>query len=93
MENRKAMALNKVYAAELPPRAVAVYLYLYQRTNKASSCFPSINTISSELKLSRSTVKRALSDLIMNGFIKKDDRFRDNGGRSSNLYILISSDS
>ncbi len=89
MRSQKVANLSKVYAADIPPRAVAVYLYLYQKTNKEASCFPSIATICRELKLSRSTVKRAIADLVQQGFIRKGDRYRPNGGRSSNLYFLI----
>ncbi|OQB13438.1 MAG: hypothetical protein BWY15_01735 [Firmicutes bacterium ADurb.Bin193] len=86
--NVKSNNLNSVYSADLPSRAVSVYLYLFQRTNKELSCFPSIKTICKETKLSRSTVKRALGDLERNGFIIKDTRLRPNGGQSSNLYLL-----
>ena len=84
----KSTNLNKVYASDLPPRAVAVYLYLFQRTNKDMFCFPSINTICSETKLSRSTVKRAIGDLVKQGFVVKNTRLRPNGGQTSNLYLL-----
>ena len=40
------------------------------------------------MKLSRSTVKRAISDLEKAGFVIKERRYRDNGGNSSNLYRL-----
>ena len=48
-----------------------------------------INTIAKELCLSRSSVKRAMSELIQRGKIKKRARFRENGGNTSNLYSLI----
>ena len=78
----------KLYRSDLPPRATAVYLYLYQQCNKEDSCFPAIKTICQDIKLSRSTVKRAIHDLIQAGFIKKVRRYRENGANSSNLYIL-----
>lgn len=48
-----------------------------------------IGTIAKELHLSVSTVKRAISDLEENGFIRKKQRWRDNGGRSSLLFEII----
>jgi len=83
--------LNKkeIYEAELPHRAVAVYLYLKDRVNKEGTCYPAIGTIARELHLSVSTVKRAISDLEENGFIRKKQRWRDNGGRSSLLFEII----
>lgn len=62
---------RKIYEADLPHRAVAVYLYLKDRTNKDGICYPAIGTIARELSLSDSTVKRAINDLEKNGFIRK----------------------
>ena len=79
---------DSVYAADLPHRAVTVYMYLKDRTNQDGICWPSIKTIARELKLSRATVCRALDDLCQAGFLIKDERWRENGGRSSNLYRI-----
>ncbi|MCQ4863520.1 helix-turn-helix domain-containing protein [Pseudoflavonifractor phocaeensis] len=74
--------------SELPHRACAVYMYLRDRAGCQGVCWPGINTIAADLKLSRSTVKRALRDLEQAGLLKKTRRFRDNGSASSNLYSL-----
>ena len=90
MEKGLSMAYNrKIYEADLPHRAVAVYLYLQNRANKEGTCYPAIGTIARELHLSTSTVKRAIHDLEENGFIRKKQRWRDNGGRSSLLFEII----
>lgn len=53
-----------IYAdTELPSRARAVYMYLRDRSDAEGKCWPGIKTIASDMKLSRSTVKRAVSDL------------------------------
>lgn len=83
------MSKKEIYETELPHRAVAVYLYLKDRANKEGTCYPAIGTIARELHLSVSTVKRAISDLEENGFIRKKQRWRDNGGRSSLLFEII----
>lgn len=83
------MNKKEIYEAELPHRAVAVYLYLKDRANKEGTCYPAIGTIARELHLSVSTVKRAISDLEENGFIRKKQRWRDNGGRSRLLFKII----
>lgn len=91
MTDRTTTKLEKIkelYRADLPPRAAAVYLYLYQRCYNKDSCFPSIKTICADMKLSRSTVKRAIADLEKAEFIVKVRRYRENGGNSSNLYRL-----
>lgn len=38
-------------------------MYLSDRADKDSKCYPAIGTIARELKLSRRTVKRAITDL------------------------------
>jgi predicted ArsR family transcriptional regulator len=79
---------NSVYAADLPHRAVTVFMYLKNRANKDKSCFPSIGTIAVDLQLSKRTVERALRDLEKAGFVKCEARWRPKGGRSSNLYYV-----
>ncbi len=79
---------NSVYAADLPHRAVTVFMYLKNRANKDRTCFPAIGTIAAELKLSKRTVERALADLEKAGFVRRETRWRPRGGQSSNLYVL-----
>ena len=43
--------LDFLYRAELPHRAVSVYVYLKDRANKDGECWPAIPTIARELKL------------------------------------------
>lgn len=83
------MLSNKdIYASGLPHRAVAVYMYLRDRSDKNDSCFPGIKTIAKDLSISVNTVKRALKDLETAGYVGKIRRYRENGGNTSNLYIL-----
>lgn len=79
---------KSLYTSELPHRAVSVYMYLKYRANKEGTCYPAIGTISRELKMSRSTVQRAIKDLEKAGFLEKEQRWRSNGGKSSLLYTL-----
>lgn len=81
--------IRAIYSAELPHRAIAVYLYLKTRANKEGTCYPAIGTIARELRLSKSTVQRAIQDLVRNGFIRKKQRWRENGGRSSLLFEIM----
>ena len=80
--------LKKLYQSELPNRAIAVYLYLRGRANKEGVCWPAIPTMARELKMSESTVRRALRDLVREGFLVIEERQRENGADSSNLYSL-----
>ena len=78
-----------IYAdTELPSRAKAVYMYLWDRSDAEGKCWPGIKTIASDMKLSRSTVKRALHDLEQHGYLQKDSRHRPNGSSTSNLYAV-----
>ncbi len=79
---------TEIYAMELPHRAKAVYMYLKDRSNKEGQCYPSIRTIAKELQLSRRTVERAVDDLVRAGLVTKEQRWRENGGRSSLLFTL-----
>lgn len=77
-----------IYQSELSHRARAVYMYLKDRAGRKGQCWPGIKTIAAELRLSRSTVKRALDDLCRAGLVIKESRWRENGSLTSNLYRL-----
>lgn len=79
---------QSLYAANLPHRAIAVYMYLKSRTNQEGTCYPSIGTIAKELNISSKTVQRAIKDLEKAGFLTKEQRWRENGGKSSLLFTL-----
>lgn len=80
---------QKAYQSALKSRALQVLIYLIDRSNKEGTCFPAIATMSRELHISVSTVKRALRELTESGIVKKESRFREkNQGQTSNLYIL-----
>ena len=83
------MSKREIYKTNLPHRAIAVYLYLESRANKDRTCYPAIGTIARELHLSVSTVKRAITDLEREGFLRKKQRWRENGGRSSLLFEIL----
>ena len=63
-------------------------MYLRDRSDAEGKCWPGIKTIASDMKLSRSTVKRALLDLERHGYLKKASRQRANGSSTSNLYTV-----
>lgn len=80
---------GEIYASGLPHRAIAVYMYLRDRADSQGRCWPSIRTIGRDLGLSRSTVRRAMDDLVRSGYLKKETRYRENGSKSSNLYTVL----
>lgn len=79
---------TELYRMDLPHRAISVYRYLADRANKDGICWPSIPTISKDLKLSESTIRRALHDLRKAGLLQTERRYRENGGNSSLRYKL-----
>ena len=79
---------ERIYRSDLSHRARAVYMYLKDRADRDGECWPAIQTISRGLNLSRSTVKRALSELYRAELLTKETRWRENGGRTSNLYRI-----
>ena len=79
---------QNIYRSDLSHRARSVYMYLKDHADSEGRCWPGIRTISTELGLSRSTVKRALEDLCKADLITKEPRWRENGSLSSNLYRL-----
>ncbi|NLI72726.1 MAG: helix-turn-helix domain-containing protein [Bacteroidales bacterium] len=79
---------REIYDYDLPHRAVAVFMYLSNRSGRKGECFPSVKTIAQDLHISKSTVFRALNDLEKAELIVREQRWRDNGGRSSTLYRL-----
>jgi DNA-binding transcriptional regulator YhcF (GntR family) len=71
---------------DIPHRAYVVYLYLLDRANKDGECWPSVNKIAGDIKLSPATVRRAIKDLKKANLIETKQRYRDKGGKSSLLF-------
>lgn len=80
---------NPIYRSDQPYRNIAVYQYLRERAGKRGYCWPSVATIAEDIGMSKSTVKRALMDLKKKGFIQIENRYRENGGKTSNLYHIF----
>ena len=74
---------RSLYVFEAP-----IDMYLRDRADSEGKCWPGIKTIASDMRLSRSTVKRALTDLEQHGYLQKIPRYRDNGSSTSNLYSM-----
>ena len=75
---------------QLPHRAKLVYVYLHDRQDGEHKAWPGINRIAGDLSLSRSTVKRAIHDLVNAGYVRREAAFREsNLSRTSNRYYLL----
>jgi len=81
---------KKIYNDErVLPRAKYVYLYLADRQGTAEETWPGINTMARDLSMSRSTVKRAVADLVRLGYVEKQEAFRPNKAQTTNRYKVI----
>lgn len=83
------MINGQIYSADLPERDKVVYLYLKERCGKKNECYPAMKTVAGDLHLCRKTVQRAVGDLIEYGYIKTEQRWRENGGRSTLVYSIL----
>lgn len=79
---------NFLFKRDLSHRAVSIYLYLANMVDKNNECWPAVPTIARDLKLSQSTVRRAIQDLRDAGLVETTQRYRKSGGNSSLLYKL-----
>ena len=44
--------MEDLYQSDLPKRAILVYMYLSDRAGKEGQCFPSVQTIARQTKMS-----------------------------------------
>ena len=68
----------------MPPRPMSFLIgpgqsicTLKTAQEKEKTAGPQVNTIAADMQLSRSTVKRALQDLVRAGLIEKEPRYRE----------------
>ena len=79
---------GNIYREDVSSRAKTVYMYLKDRSNAEGECWPAIKTIARDTSMSVSTVKRAIADLLQCGLLRKERRFRENRGNTSNKYFI-----
>ena len=73
---------------ELSARAKLVLVYLHDRADRDGESWYAIGTMAKDLSLSRSTIKRALAELLRQGRVEKQARFWETGGCTSNRYRI-----
>lgn len=85
------MVPNRIFDLELKPRDFTVYCCLLRHSDsKDGSCFPSRRVIAKECGMDRKTVDSAIENLSSLGLVKKIQRHREDGTRTSNLYYVAS---
>jgi DNA-binding MarR family transcriptional regulator len=79
-----------VHAKTIGAIGIAVYAVLARYANRRTGeCWPAIARIQRTLKLGRSSVKRYLKRLETAGLITVEERWTEEGDRTSNLYTLL----
>ena len=79
-------AFEMIYRDEVSAKAVSVYRYLLDRQGKYEFCYVSHRRMAGDLKISVSTVKRALDELERKGYVGIEQQRRANGSRCCNIY-------
>ena len=79
-------AFEMIYRDEVSAKAISVFRYLLDRQGSHEYCFVSHRRIAADLKISVSTVKRALDELERKGYVDIEQQRRANGSRCSNVY-------
>jgi len=72
----------------LPAYEQITFIWLFHHANAEGVCFPSINTLAEECGISRDSIKRSLKSLEDRGYIGREERKRDDGGNTSNIYTV-----
>ena len=87
LNNNFTNILNKLITDKnITTAEYRILCYLLMRAGNQDICYPSLNTISKDIDISLSTVKRAIPELVDKGYLKKINRKRKNGSSTSNLY-------
>ena len=83
------MVPNRIFDLELKPRDFTVYCCMLRHSDSNDgSCFPSRRVIAKECGMDRKTVDSAVENLSSLGLVKKIQRYREDGTRTSNLYYV-----
>ncbi|MGD9678874.1 MAG: helix-turn-helix domain-containing protein [Vulcanibacillus sp.] len=87
MSNTITMS-NYIFNSQIDVHSKIVYAGLKKFSNGEGICFPSRSTLVELCKISLSTVRKAIINLVDAKILDKKVRFRKNGSQTSNLYSL-----
>lgn len=79
---------RRIYDLGPSHKAVSVYCYLANRSDKNGECFPSVRRIAEDLSIDKSTVYRAFNELEERNLLERKARYHTQGGRRSSLYKI-----
>ncbi len=81
-------AIRWVWPHTLPTTHKLVLLVLADMADDAGYCWPSVQTVAKHCGVSTRTVRRIIRDLEDGRLLTSESRQRDDGSRTSNLYLL-----
>lgn len=88
-ESAEFAMVPKELFAQCSVNAICVYAALAMYRNYATNmCWPSQSRLAVNVRLSKSTVKRALNELCELGVVEKRTNYNEHGGLSSCTYLL-----
>lgn len=87
MNDKYTKIKNKLIIADIKDLDFRVMCYLISRS-KANKCFPSLNTIATDLKKTKETIRNVIDRLVKDNFIQKENRVVGTGKKTSNMYII-----
>lgn len=83
------MVSNYIFELQLKPISFTIYCCLLRHKDEESqSCFPSRKKLATLCNISLQSVDNALRELESVGLVAKQERYRSNGSRTSNCYII-----
>lgn len=77
-----------ITSKELDVYEYRVLNYLCMLANGDNSCYPSQQTISINTNMSLSKVKNSIKTLKQKGYIKIENRLKENGSNNTNIYVV-----
>lgn len=81
---------NYIFNTNTDVYSKLVYAAIKKYANNEGRCFPSRNTLSQLCKISLSTLRKAINNLVDANILDKEYRYRENRSQTSNLYMLSS---
>ena len=72
-----------------PAPKIVLYWIANHHNGETGLCFPSINRLAKVCRMSRRSVEKHIADLAGLGLIQVTQRFRPEGGKTSNSYQLL----
>lgn len=80
--------MNWVWGQRLTPAVKMVLLALADAADDEGVCWPSVPTLAGKCCISTRTVRCILQELVANGLLQAEARFRVDGSATSNRYKL-----